>query len=324
MSILVLGAGAFGTALAISLASAEKDVTLWAHDPEHVGEMAASRRNDKRLPGAAFPHTLRLTAALNRPTEWSAILIALPMQQLATFVDRNKHALNRAPLIACCKGVDLESGARPSQILNRAAPMSRIAALTGPSFAVDISAGQPTALTLACTNDRLGTKLQEQLSTPTLRLYRTTDVIGAELGGALKNVMAIACGAAIGAGLGNSARAALITRGFAEMRRLARATGARDDTLAGLSGFGDLVLTCTSDTSRNYRYGLALGSGQTFDPTTTVEGAATAQACAETAQRHNIDMPITDAVVDLMTGETSVHEVMTTLLARPLKEETCS
>ncbi|MDM7255294.1 MAG: NAD(P)H-dependent glycerol-3-phosphate dehydrogenase, partial [Paracoccus sp. (in: a-proteobacteria)] len=192
--------------------------------------------------------------------------------------------------------------------------------LTGPSFAADIARGLPTALTLAGADAEAGEALQEALSTPTIRLYRTTDVAGAELGGALKNVIAIAAGAAIGAGLGDSARAAIVTRGFAEMTRFATARGARAETLAGLSGLGDLVLTCTSDLSRNFRFGQALGEGAPFDPSITVEGAATARAVSRIAPDTGVDMPISTMVAALSDG-LPVHEAMRALLSRPLKEE---
>ena len=192
---------------------------------------------------------------------------------------------------------------------------------TGPSFAADIARGLPTALTLACSDDVAGAMLLDALSTPALRLYRTTDTIGAELGGALKNVVAIAAGVVIGAGLGDSARAALMTRGFAEMNRLAQSLGARAETLAGLSGLGDLVLTCTSLQSRNFRFGSALGAGDAFDPSVTVEGAATAKAVSILAKQRGIDMPVATMVAALVTGTISVEDAVAALLARPLKKE---
>ena len=209
----------------------------------------------------------------------------------------------------------------PASTIRDMVPSAIPAMLTGPSFAADIARGLPTALTLACADDAAGEILQMALSTTALRLYRTTDIVGAELGGALKNVMAIASGIAIGAGLGESARAALITRGFPEMQRLAAALGADPETLAGLSGFGDLVLTCTSDQSRNYRYGLALGRGESFDTHTTVEGVATARAVRQLAHDLDIDLPICTVVSDLTTGKTDVMAALNTLLSRPLKEE---
>ena len=193
--------------------------------------------------------------------------------------------------------------------------------MTGPSFAHDIAKGLPTALTLACADDKIGTALQTQLSTENLRLYRTTDTTGAELGGALKNVVAIACGAAMGAGLGESARAAVMTRGYAEMQRLAQDMGAKAQTLSGLSGFGDLTLTCTSEQSRNYSYGLALGQGKPFDPDITVEGAKTAIAVSNLAKNRNVEMPITEVIAAVLTEKTTIPKAMEALLSRPLKKE---
>ena len=200
-------------------------------------------------------------------------------------------------------------------------PDCQSALLTGPSFAHDIACGLPTALTIACADDMVGRQLQQQLTTSNLRLYRTTDTIGAELGGAIKNVIAIACGAAMGAGLGDSARAALMTRGYAEMQRMALPLGARPETLAGLSGFGDLTLTCSTQASRNYRFGVALGQGVGFDPKITVEGAATARATLRRARDMQIEMPITAAVVGLLEGAIDISQAMEILLSRPLKEE---
>jgi glycerol-3-phosphate dehydrogenase (NAD(P)+) len=311
MTIAILGAGAFGAALAATLGRTT-DVVLWGRNQ--------TGREIARLPGIELPETVSVTAEIADIDTAEVLLLALPMQTLATFVDTHRARLAGRPLVACCKGVDLQSGLGPVEILARAGGPAP-AVLTGPSFAADIAIGLPTALTLACTDDQLGARLQGLLSTPTLRLYRTTDVIGAELGGALKNVVAIAAGVVIGAGLGDSARAALMTRGYAEMQRLALAHGARPETLAGLSGFGDLVLTCTSDHSRNFRFGRALGAGQPFDPTTTVEGAATARAVARIARDEKIDMPISTMVAALVDGKIGLADAMQSLLSRPLKPE---
>ena len=317
MNVSVLGAGAFGTALAIAI-STVRPVTLWARD---VGDMGQMRENTKRLPGCRFPVQLKVTGDMAQALTADTLLIAVPMQKLRGFLRENAQGLSGKTLVACCKGVELSSGAGPVQIISEEVPTARAAILTGPSFAADIARGLPTALTLAATDKDTARRLQEQLTTPALRLYRTTDTIGAELGGALKNVVAIACGAAIGAGLGESARAALMTRGFAEMQRMAAHRGADPETLSGLSGFGDLALTCTSEGSRNYRLGLSLGAGETFDPDTTVEGAATARAMAEVAKNAGIDMPITAAVAAVLDNRLDVPSAMQSLLARPLKEE---
>ncbi len=318
--ICVAGAGAFGTALAISLA-ANGPVILWSRDPDHAQEMRKARENPRRLAGIALPDNVTVTSDFDTIPPEIPVLLAVPMQQLRPMAQTHADQLTGRPLIACCKGIELQTGQGPTAILSSILPGTPTAILTGPSFAADIARGLPTALTLACTDPDLGETLQGALSTPTLRLYRTTDTAGAELGGALKNVIAIAAGAVMGAGLGDSARAALMTRGYAEMTRLAVAMGARPETLAGLSGFGDLVLTCTGTQSRNYRFGHALGAAAEFDPNITVEGAATARAALTRAHEAGVDLPITAAVVALLDGSLSVLQVMDRLLSRPLKEE---
>lgn len=317
MSVSVLGAGAFGTALAISLAG-KGPVTLWARD---AGDMAERRENAKRLPGCPFPDTLTVTDSLEQASAAEILLLAVPMQRLRSVLEDHKDALHGKHLVVCCKGIELSSGVGPVSVISQTIPDATAAILTGPSFAADIARGLPTALTLACADAKAGKYLQAELTTANLRLYRTTDTIGAELGGALKNVVAIASGAAIGAGLGESARAALMTRGYAEMQRLAAHLKAEPTTLAGLSGFGDLTLTCTSEQSRNYRLGQSLGQGTPFDPSTTVEGAATARAVDALAREAALDMPITRAVAGLLDNQLDVAGAMKSLLTRPLKEE---
>lgn len=312
MSIAVIGAGAFGTALAVTLAR-EAPVTLWARDAR---EMMTDRENKMRLPGVSFPDGLAISNHLETAFAADTVLMALPTQALSDFVA--SLDMSGKTVVACCKGIDMRTGRGPAHILAGAA---QVAVLTGPSFAADIARGLPTALTLACTNEATGRRLQAQLSTPTLRLYRSTDVTGAELGGALKNVIAIGCGAVMGAGLGDSARAALMTRGFGEMQRVAASFGAESETLMGLSGLGDLTLTCTSDQSRNYRLGLALGAGTEFDARVTVEGAATARALRNVAREKGLDLPVCDTVADLVDGTLDMNAAMRQLLARPLKEE---
>ena len=317
MTISVLGGGAFGTALAITLAT-KGPITLWARDP---ADMQIARENKARLPNCPFPDALSVTGDLDEALRSQTVLLALPMQKLRGVVREHAAALAGKSLVACCKGIELSSGAGPVQIITEEVPTAQAAILTGPSFAADIARGLPTALTLAVADDAVAQRLQAELTTPSLRLYRTTDMIGAELGGALKNVVAIACGTAMGAGMGESARAALMTRGYAEMKRMAEYRGADPDTLAGLSGFGDLTLTCTSEGSRNYRLGLSLGRGETFDAGTTVEGAETARAVAKVAQDAGLDMPITMAVAGLLDKSLDVKTAVHSLLTRPLKEE---
>jgi glycerol-3-phosphate dehydrogenase (NAD(P)+) len=316
---LICGAGAFGTALAVTLAQ-NGPVTLWARDADHAAEMQARRVNARRLPDIALPEAITVISG-TLPRGDTPCLMAMPMQTLGGFLTAHHTALGHRPLVACCKGIDLATGLGPTGLIGQTCAEASPAILTGPSFARDIALGLPTALTLACADGVVGEQLQASLTTPTLRLYRTTDTTGAELGGALKNVIAIGCGAVMGAGLGESARAALMTRGFAEMHRFAHALGARPDTLAGLSGFGDLVLTCTSGQSRNYGYGQSLGRGEDFDKGVTVEGAATARAVLARARALGLDMPITHAITALVTGELRVAEAMDMLLSRPLKEE---
>ncbi|WP_108860482.1 NAD(P)H-dependent glycerol-3-phosphate dehydrogenase [Ruegeria sp. Alg231-54] len=320
MSVSVLGSGAFGTSLAISL-TGNGSVTLWSRDQDQAQHMQTARENTQRLPGVALPTDITVTSNIDQATEADVLLMAVPMQKLRDALLEHASALAGKTLVACCKGIELSSGLGPISVIQQTVPDARPALLTGPSFADDIASGLPTALTLACADNTLGRTLQEDLTTANLRLYRTSDVIGAELGGALKNVIAIGCGAAIGAGLGDSARAALMTRGFAEMQRFALMRGARPDTLMGLSGLGDLVLTCSSELSRNYRFGLSLGRNIQFDTHTTVEGVATARAMTEIATAEGLDMPISTTVADLSSGAYSVTEAIQTLLNRPLKEE---
>lgn len=316
----IVGSGAFGTALAVALARGGREVRLWARSTAQVQAMRDSRRNVTALPGVNLPENVTIHAEIAEVCGGAALLLATPMQSLGALLDQWPQIDNRQPLVACCKGVDLATLRGPVALTLARRPGAKAAILTGPSFAADIARGLPTALTLAAPED-IGSGLQELLSTPTLRLYRTDDIRGAELGGALKNVIAIAAGTVIGAGLGDSARAALMTRGYAEMVRLASALGARAETLAGLSGLGDLVLTCTSAQSRNFRFGLALGKGETFDPSVTVEGVATARAARKLAEGRGVDMPVTAMVDALASGRITLNDAIGQLMNRPLKQE---
>ncbi|WP_172298533.1 NAD(P)H-dependent glycerol-3-phosphate dehydrogenase [Pseudoruegeria sp. HB172150] len=321
MSVAVFGAGAFGTALAVALARDGQAVTLWAHDADHVAAMAEARENAKRLPGVSLPAMLSVTAEADRAARADVILMAVPMQTLAGVLEAHAGLWQGKRILACCKGVELATGRFPSQVIGDCAAGAVPALLSGPSFAVDIAAGLPTALTLAAADEDEAQALQEQLSTPVLRLYRSTDMAGVELGGALKNVIAIACGMAIGAGLGESARAALITRGYAEIQRLAVTRGAKPETLAGLSGIGDLVLTCTSEKSRNYAFGLRLGQEGHAETIATTEGIATARAVTAVAGREGLEMPITAAIAAVLDGKWTVHQAAEALMTRPLRSE---
>lgn len=321
MSIGIIGAGAFGTALAVALAKGGRSVTLWARDAGQVEVLRATRENTRHLPGVTIPESVSVTAEFSDFERLGTVLLATPMQSMASVLAHWGKRLDGRVLVSCSKGIDLSTGLGGAGIIRRGCPGAHPALLTGPSFAADIARGLPTALTLACADPDVGAKLQAALSTPVLRLYLSDDIAGAELGGALKNVIAIAAGVVIGAGLGDSARAALVTRGFAEMQRLAAASGARAETLVGLSGLGDLILTCTSEQSRNFRFGRALGEGGAFDPSITVEGAATARAATDLAARHGVDMPVMAMVAALVARRTGVAEAMDALLNRPLKKE---
>ncbi|WP_333829836.1 NAD(P)H-dependent glycerol-3-phosphate dehydrogenase [Pararhodobacter sp.] len=315
----VIGAGAFGTALAIAQATAGRAVTLWARNPDQAAEMDRLRENRARLPGVPLPGALRVTSDFDEAAAAPVLLLALPTQTLRSVLGAHGAALSGRMLVACSKGVELGTGLLPAQIMAEMVPDARTAVLTGPSFAIDIAQGKPTALTLATTAPR-AQALQNSLSTRNLRLYLSDDPLGAQLGGALKNVVAIAAGITMGAGLGESARAALMTRGFAEIARFAESRKAQAATLWGLSGFGDLVLTCTSEKSRNFRHGLAVGAGQAPDTSQTVEGVMTAHAMAAGADQDAL--PVTCMVSALLNGQVALPDAIDLLLTRPLKRET--
>jgi len=312
--IAVIGAGAWGTALALLLANAGKDVTLWARDPAKVAAMATTRETP-RLPGARLPETLRLTHDMPAA---DVLLLAVPTQTLRALLP----ALPAAPAVLCCKGLETGTSLLPPEMMG-AHPC---AILTGPNFAHEVAAGLPAAAVLATPDAALRARLTAALHTPTLRLYGSADMLGAALGGAAKNVVAIAAGAVMGAGLGENARAALITRGLAEIARLAAALGGRAETISGLSGLGDLLLTCTGPSSRNFSLGYALGQGRSLTDilgtrSAVTEGVMTAPALLARAQACGVDMPITQAVTKLLEGEMTIPQTMAALMGRALKDE---
>ena len=321
MRISILGAGAFGTAMAVTLAKGRGAVTLWGRDKVSVSDMVKTRQNERYLRGIEIPDTVELSGNLEKALTSTIICLSIPMQQLSDVLNACRPILSNKILVACCKGVDLKTGKGPTALIQNYAPDAVPAVLTGPSFAHDIAKGLPTALTLACIDPNARQICQDHLSTSTLRVYASSDVIGAELGGALKNVIAIACGAAIGAGYGDSARAALMTRGYAEICQIANVLGAKRGTLSGLSGFGDLSLTCMSKGSRNFSYGVSLGNGLGFDPSVTVEGVSTAKAILNHPRLQDKDMPITRLVHHLSSGQVHVKDAMQELMSRPQKEE---
>lgn len=317
MTISVLGGGAFGTSLAIALARDGEDITLWCRDAAAAKQMQHTRQTGARLPGIRLPDSLNATSD-DAAFGADICLIAVPTQTLAGFADQLPD--KRQALVACCKGIDRQTGLGPVATLCKARPKADAAILTGPSFAADIARGLPTALILA-TEVANGEQLQQALTRPALRLYRSSDVIGAEMGGALKNVIALAAGIAIGAGLGDSARASVIARGFSELGRFATAKGAQLETIQGLSGLGDLVLTCTSEKSRNFMAGVTLGKGDMAAEDITVEGLATAPAVAREADTLGLDLPLIQAVTAVVEGKLDIGRAIETLMARPVGKE---
>lgn len=323
--VAVVGGGAWGTALANAAARAGRPTLLWARDPDHAAEMAARRENARRLPGVALDPLVTPTADLAALAAARAVLIVTPAQTIAGVAALIEPVVRAdAVIVSCAKGVDRASGLFPSQSLAVATPGRPIAVLSGPSFAEDVSRGSPTAVSLACADPVLAEALARALSSATFRLYHGVDVRGVELGGAAKNVLAIAAGVVEGRGLGESARAALIARGFAELRRLAQAMGANAETLMGLSGLGDVILTCGSLKSRNFSYGVALGRG--IDPAAAAqgklaEGAFTASALVNLAAARGVDMPICAGVAALIAGRLGVDALVEALMSRPLRAE---
>lgn len=316
MSIAILGGGAFGTALALALSRDGTPVALWSRDAEDAAAMRASRKTGRNLPGLDLPPSLEIATDIP-PAE--TVLIAVPAQSVRGFLEQHRAGLSGRTLISCAKGIERGTGLGPVDVIASVLPDARPGCLTGPSFAADIARGLPTALVLAMAEG--AETVQEMLNRPALRVYRTTDVAGAQLGGALKNIIAIAAGITIGAGLGDSARASVIARGFAELSRYARLKGARTETIQGLSGLGDLVLTCTSEKSRNFAAGLSLGQGTRPDPGITIEGMATAQAVSDEASLLGLDMPLSNAIAAVAEGRLDIPTAIATLLSRPAGEE---
>lgn len=326
-TIFVLGAGAWGTALALVGLQAGNALTLWARGTEAVAEMAASRENRRYLPGIALPAALHLTADLAEAATADLVLLVAPTQHLRGLVAQLRPHLRPAtPLVLCSKGIEITSGAFLHDMLAETAPGHPVAALSGPTFANEVARGLPTAVTLACPDQALGWRLVHALGTRTFRPYWQGDLVGAEVGGAVKNVLAIACGIAAGLKLGDNARAALVTRGLAELARLGAALGARPDTLMGLSGLGDLVLTCGSPQSRNMSLGIALGQGRSLLETlaerhSVAEGVPTARAVMAVAARLGVDMPICGAIDAILHQGADVQAILQGLLERPFKAE---
>ena len=325
MRIVVLGAGAWGTALANVAARGANDVVLWARNADHVAEMQAEKTNRRRLPGVAFAANLRASSNLDDLAGASAILAVVPAQAMrGVLTDLASHIPAGIPIVVCAKGIEQKTELFMSDVVRAVLPNNPPVILSGPSFADDVGKKLPTAVTLAAEDGALAERLAVALAAPWFRLYHSRDVRGVEIGGAAKNVLAIASGIAAGRGLGASAGAALIARGFAELSRFGRAFGAQPSTLMGLSGLGDLVLTCGSAQSRNFSLGLGLGRGLSLEEASggkLAEGAFTADVLVRMARAHAIDMPISHAVNDVLGGRIGVAEVIEQLLARPPKAE---
>lgn len=323
MRIGVLGGGAWGTALAQVAARAGEPVLLWAREREVVAAINADHENRPFLAGVALSPSIRATADMADLAGLDALLVVAPAQHVRAVLA--EAPVGGTPLVLCAKGIEAGTRLLVGEVARQVHPVAPIAVLSGPTFAHEVAAGLPTAVTLACEDSALQAALAARLAGPAFRTYASSDVVGAEIGGAVKNVLAIACGVVEGAGLGQNARAALIARGFAEMTRFGLARGARAETLAGLSGLGDLVLTCSSTSSRNFSLGVGLGQGLSAaallaDRKTVAEGASTAPVLREAAAGAGVDMPVTEAVCALLSG-TPVAKVIEALLSRPLREE---
>jgi glycerol-3-phosphate dehydrogenase (NAD(P)+) len=323
----VVGGGAWGTALAQVCARAGLETVLWARERAVIEGVNGAHENAIFLPGVALDPAIRATGDFADLARSDLILAVTPAQHLRSALQGMAGQITRGlPVVLCAKGVEQGTLKLMTEVLAETAPQATPAVLSGPSFAGEVARGLPTAVTLACPDEALGWRLAEAIATPTFRPYLAQDMIGAEAGGAVKNVLAIACGVVEGRGLGRSAHAALITRGFAEMTRLGVALGAKAETLAGLCGLGDLVLTCSSPQSRNMSVGLALGRGESLEQAlagklSVAEGVATAPAVRELAARHGVDMPICEAVAAILAGEARVEAAIGGLLSRPLRDE---
>lgn len=323
----VIGAGAWGTALSEVCARAGREVVLWAREPEVRQSIAERRENDLFLPGVALSEKVSVTGDFAALAGCDFVLAVPPAQYVrATLTPFAYYAPEGLPVVLCAKGIEQGSLKLMTEVLAECLPKARPAVLSGPSFAAEVARGLPTAVTLACADAALGQQIAQAIAGPAFRPYLADDMIGAEAGGAVKNVLAIACGVVEGLQLGRSAHAALITRGFAEMTRLAVAKGARAETMAGLCGLGDLVLTCSSPQSRNMSVGLALGAGKSLEEAlagklSVAEGVASAPAVRALARQLGVDMPICEAVAAVLAGEITLNQAIDGLLSRPLKAE---
>jgi glycerol-3-phosphate dehydrogenase (NAD(P)+) len=322
--IAVLGGGAWGTALAQTCARAGRSVTLWEHDAGNAEHLAVNRES-RFLPGVRLDVGIKVTRDLAEAAHADAMLLVVPAQAMRSVVTALAQSIQkRTPLIACAKGIEHGTHKFMTEIIAECAPNAVPAILSGPSFAADVARGLPTAVTLAATDAKIAGALAQAIGSSSFRPYHSSDVRGVEIGGAAKNVLAIAAGIVAGRGLGASAAAALTTRGFAELMRFGKAFGARPETLTGLSGLGDLILTCSSPQSRNFSFGVALGKGETPDSAAhgkLAEGAFTAPVLLEMARERDVEMPISTAIAAVLADRLSVDEAIESLLTRPIKSE---
>ena len=323
----VIGAGAWGTALAQSLTVSGRDVTLWSFEPDCADAINERHVNECYLKDFPLDPRLKATSDPADLAGSDAILSVAPAQHTrATLTQFAPHIAENTPVVLCSKGIEFKTRSFMADVLAETVPQAIPAVLSGPSFAADVARGLPTAVTLACADEEIGRDLVEACASPTFRPYLSDDIIGAEIGGAVKNVLAIVCGIVLGKGLGRSAHAAVMARGFAEMTRLGVALGAKPETLTGLCGLGDLVLTCSSEMSRNMSCGLALGRGESLNhilenQVAVVEGVATAPALKTLALNRQVEMPISFALVDILEGNLSIDEAMSQLMAREHRTE---
>jgi glycerol-3-phosphate dehydrogenase (NAD(P)+) len=324
MKLGIIGGGAWGTALAQVTSAECRETLIWAMEKEVVQAINERHENRAYLPGVRLNHWIRATEELADVSDCEALLVVTPAQHMRAVLELAPVA--DKPLVLCAKGIEEQSGRLLHQVAMETCPGAPIAVLSGPTFAHEVAKGLPTAVTLAAHDLGLAEQLRDRIAQPTFRIYVSNDVAGAEIGGAVKNVLAIACGVVEGRDLGQNARAALIARGFAELRRFGTAFGAKLETLSGLSGLGDLFLTCSSASSRNYSLGVGIGEGRSAaellsNRKTVAEGAFTAPVLARLAREKGIDMPIVDAVEALVSGRSGVDEVLDSLLSRPPRAE---
>ncbi|KZL20662.1 Glycerol-3-phosphate dehydrogenase [NAD(P)+] [Pseudovibrio axinellae] len=326
--IAVLGGGSWGTALALAAARAGREVMIWARDAETINAINTSKTNPKYLPGIEWTEQISATSSLELAVSSAdAILLVTPAQTTRVMMEEIKTFLPaNTPVVLCAKGIEQSTGSLLSEVIKSVTNNATPAALSGPSFGHDVAKGLPTAVTIAAEDGAVADQLSFALASESFRPYATDDLTGVQIGGALKNVLAIACGAAIGYGLGASAQAALTARGFAELTRLGMAMNARSETLTGLSGLGDLVLCCSSTQSRNFAFGLKIGQGRTPEELLApgqklAEGAHSASIAVTLAAEHSVDMPIAEAVSQILTGKIDVAQALSGLMTRPLKRE---